>query len=180
MTHAAGNEAELEARKRRVRLVVFDFDGVLTDNTVLVATDGTESVRCWRSDGLGLRKLSELGLEMFVLSTETNPVVAVRCAKLGLPYRQGCEDKAAALAELAAARGLSLGEVAYVGNDINDLACLERVGLPVIVADAHPSVHGVARWRTAASGGRGAVREVCDELARVRNAPAPTGAAHAG
>ena len=112
MSHTPGEADELEAKKRRVRLVVFDFDGVFTDNTVLVASDGTESVRCWRSDGLGLRMLRELGLQLFVLSTETNPVVAVRCAKLELPCRQGCADKAAALAELAAARGLSLGDVA--------------------------------------------------------------------
>ncbi len=180
MNGLAGDGEDLEARKRRVRLVVFDFDGVFTDNTVLVASDGTESVRCWRSDGLGLRALRDHGVELFVLSTETNPVVSVRCAKLGLPCRQGCEDKAAALAELASARGFPLGDVAYVGNDINDLACLERVGLPVIVADAHPSVLGVARWRTAARGGRGAVREVCDELVRVRRAPDRTRVAHAG
>jgi 3-deoxy-D-manno-octulosonate 8-phosphate phosphatase (KDO 8-P phosphatase) len=169
---------DLSLRIRRVRLVVFDFDGVLTDNTVAVFADGTEAVTCWRGDGLGLSALKRLGLELFVLSTETNPVVSARCRKLAIPCRQGCEDKKVALAELAREKGVGLEQVAYVGNDINDLECLEAAGLPIVVADAHPSVRKAGRWRTRAPGGRGAVREICDRFA-LELTSAPRGSRHA-
>lgn len=147
---------------RRIRLIAFDFDGVFTDNMVYVSEDGAEAVRCFRGDGLGLQKLKRAGIEAIILSTEVNPVVAVRSRKLGLSYLQGCEDKRAALEAVAAERGLSLDQVAFVGNDINDLECLMAVGLPIVVADAIPEVVGYARHQTIARGGHGAVREVCD------------------
>jgi YrbI family 3-deoxy-D-manno-octulosonate 8-phosphate phosphatase len=99
---------------------------------------------------------------MFVLSTESNEIVGRRCEKLGLPFRQGLEDKARALLEVAKALGIGLETTVYVGNDINDLRCLQQVGLPVVVADAHPDVLAAARYQTQAAGGYGAVREVCD------------------
>lgn len=154
----------LAAAGRRVRFMVFDFDGVMTDNRVWVMEDGREAVACWRSDGIGLSALRAAGVECFVLSTERNPVVGARCRKLKLAFEQGCDDKPEALRRLVADRGLTMAEVAYMGNDVNDLECLEMVGLPIIVQDAHPSVRRAATWRTKASGGRGAVREVCDAL----------------
>ncbi len=162
MSPPAGVSAE---RLRGIRLVVLDFDGVLTDNTVYVSQDGVESVRCWRSDGLGLQKLAALGIQCVILSTETNPVVSMRAAKLRLPCRQGEADKGAALREIVAERQCALAETAYVGNDINDADCFRLVGLPVAVADAHPDVVPLAALRTRAPGGRGAVREFCDLLA---------------
>ncbi len=146
----------------RTRLVAFDFDGVFTDNAVWVMQDGTELVRCWRSDGLGLQQLGRLGLEVVVVSTETNPVVTARCRKLGLRCAQGCKDKLAALQTVAAEEQVPLECVAFVGNDVNDRECLQAVGLPMVVQDAHPDVLPLARWRTLAAGGHGAVREVCD------------------
>ncbi|HHH39527.1 MAG TPA: 3-deoxy-D-manno-octulosonate 8-phosphate phosphatase [Sedimenticola sp.] len=145
-----------------IRLVVFDFDGVFTDNMVYVLQDGSEAVRCSRLDGLGLEKLRRLGVEYTILSTETNPVVSARAAKLKTDCIQGCGDKPAALAALARERGIPLSAVAFVGNDINDLECLRRVGLPIVVRDAHPDVLPLARYRTLRKGGEGAVREVCD------------------
>jgi 3-deoxy-D-manno-octulosonate 8-phosphate phosphatase (KDO 8-P phosphatase) len=159
---------ELPARFARVRLVVFDFDGVFTDNTVYVSQDGTESVRCWRSDGLGLARLKAIGVETAIVSTETNPVVSARGRKLAMRCVQGCDDKLAAVRSLVAELGLTLPEVAFVGNDINDLACLGAVGLPIVVHDAHPDVNAVAAYRTSAPGGRGAVREVCDAIIAAR------------
>jgi len=153
---------------RAVRLVVFDFDGVFTDNTVYVSQDGIESVRCWRGDGLGITALKRLGIDTVIVSTETNPVVTARSRKLVMRCVQGCEDKLAAVHELAAELGLTLQQVAFVGNDINDLACLEAVGLPIVVQDAHPAVLKTAAYRTVAPGGRGAVREVCDLLVAAR------------
>jgi len=81
----------------KVRLIFFDFDGVFTDNTVYVSQDGVETVRCWRSDGLGLTRLRKVGVQAFIISTETNPVVSARAHKLKLPCKQGVEDKAAGI-----------------------------------------------------------------------------------
>jgi len=147
---------------RTIRLVAFDFDGVFTDNAVYVFQDGSEAVRCFRGDGIGLEKLRSLGVDVAIISTETNPVVSARAGKLGIPCVQGCKDKRAALDDMAREKGISLAEVAFVGNDINDLSCLTAVGLPVIVQDAHPEVIPYGRYRTTFPGGRGAVRELCD------------------
>jgi YrbI family 3-deoxy-D-manno-octulosonate 8-phosphate phosphatase len=157
--------AALAATLLRIRLVVFDFDGVFTDNTVYVSQDGTETVRCWRSDGLGLRRLERAGLEPLILSTEANPVVSARARKLAIACRQGLADKASALREEIDRRDLQPEQVAYLGNDVNDLECLQIVALPAAVADAHADVLEVVRYRTRAPGGFGAVREFCDLIA---------------
>jgi YrbI family 3-deoxy-D-manno-octulosonate 8-phosphate phosphatase len=157
--------AATRALLRRVRLVVFDFDGVFTDNAVWVGQDGTEMVRCWRSDGLGLSRLLQTGVQAMVLSTEENPVVAARCRKLKLRCEQGLADKEKRLMEIVREQKRPLVEVAYVGNDINDAGCLHRVGLPIVVADAHPAVARLGRLRTSRPGGYGAVREICDAIA---------------
>jgi 3-deoxy-D-manno-octulosonate 8-phosphate phosphatase (KDO 8-P phosphatase) len=135
---------------------------VFTDNTVYVSQSGQESVRCWRGDGLGLRKLERLGIRSVVLSTETNRVVSLRAKKLHIACVQGVDDKSLALTGLARRLAIPLSQVAYLGNDINDLGCLMAVGLPAVVHDAHPDVVPSARYRTKASGGFGAVREFCD------------------
>jgi 3-deoxy-D-manno-octulosonate 8-phosphate phosphatase (KDO 8-P phosphatase) len=147
---------------RSIRLVAFDFDGVFTDNMVYVFQDGSEAVRCFRGDGLGLRKLERAGIHTLIISTETNPVVTARSGKLGMRCIQSCEDKRATLEEIIQELDLSLDEVAFVGNDINDLPCLTSVGFPIVVSDAHADVVAHARYITKAPGGRGAVREVCD------------------
>lgn len=151
-----------------VRMVVFDFDGVFTDNTVWSDEHGGEWVRCWRGDGLGLSKLRGLGVATYVLSTEVHPVVSRRCAKLGIPVRQALATKHEALAEIAAEAGVPLADTAYVGNDINDAECLRLAGVPIVVADAHDDVLPLARYRTRTAGGFGAVREICDWIARSR------------
>lgn len=151
----------------RLDLVAFDFDGVMTDNAVLVGDDGRETVRCHRGDGWGLARLRDAGVAMMVLSTETNPVVAARCAKLKIPCHQGIGDKGAYLERFLAERSIDPAHVAFVGNDVNDLGCLRRVGFPVAVADSHPEVLAVARMVLTRRGGDGAVREFCD-LARGR------------
>lgn len=144
------------------RLVVFDFDGVFTDNMVYVFEDGTEAVRCSRSDGIGLRKLEKAGIKTVIISTEINSVVSVRSKKLGIRCIQGCKDKLAELVEILKEEDLTMEQVAFVGNDINDLPCLACVGLPIVVRDAHPDVIPYATYQTKALGGHGAVREICD------------------
>jgi len=152
----------------RVQLVVFDFDGVMTDNRVMVMQDGTEGVFCNRSDGLGIGLARDAGLEMMVLSKEENPVVSARCRKLKLQCLQGVDDKIGALTRVLRERGIDASRVVYVGNDVNDLACMNHVGIPVAVQDAYPQVLKVARWITRCNGGHGAVREVCDALVNAR------------
>jgi N-acylneuraminate cytidylyltransferase len=144
--------------------VVFDFDGVMSDNRVLVMQDGTEGAICNRSDGLGIGMLKAAGMPMLVLSKEQNPVVGARCRKLGLECHQGIDDKLTRLREILGERALAMRDVAYVGNDINDLACMREVGMPIAVADAYPQVLAVAKMVTAKAGGHGAVREVCEAL----------------
>ena len=147
---------------RKIRLIAFDFDGVFTDNMVYVFEDGSEAVRCFRSDGIGLQKLTKLGIETVIISTEANPVVSARAQKLKIRCFQNCEDKRETLENVAREFGISLNEVAFVGNDINDRSCLTCVGLPIVVQDAHPDVIPLAAYRTRAHGGHGAVREICD------------------
>lgn len=145
-----------------IRLVAFDFDGVFTDNTVIVSQDGVESVRCWRSDGIGLSRLRAAGVELLILSTEVNPVVTVRAAKLKTECRVGIEDKAATIADYCREKGIDPALAAFVGNDINDIPAFKTVGLPIAVSDDYPEIFSHVLYRTRAQGGKGAVREVCD------------------
>lgn len=146
----------------KVKLIVFDFDGVFTDNCVYVSQEGIESVSCWRSDGLGLSKVKAIGIPVWVVSTEKNPVVGERCKKLEIDCIQSCDDKLTSLGELVEQYKCTLNDVLYTGNDINDLQCLKAVGTPIVVADAHPDVIDFAKYITTSPGGRGAVREICD------------------
>ena len=151
---------------REIRLIAFDFDGVFTDNMVYVFEDGREAVRCSRGDGMGLQKLKRLGIETLIISTEQNPVVSARAQKLNIRCVQDCPDKRAELEKITQELGISLAQTAFVGNDINDRACLTCVGLPIVVQDAHPDVLPLARYRTQRPGGKGAVREICDLFER--------------
>jgi 3-deoxy-D-manno-octulosonate 8-phosphate phosphatase (KDO 8-P phosphatase) len=146
----------------RVRLVVFDFDGVFTDNSVYVSQDGSESVRCWRSDGLGLSRLKSIGVQALIISTEVNPVVAARATKLNLPYKQGVKDKSAEVVLTCDQLKIDPQLTMYVGNDINDIPAFQSVGIPVGVADAYPEIYPHILYQTKKTGGYGAVREICD------------------
>ena len=159
-------QPDLRRLASTIKLIAFDFDGVFTDNLVYVFEDGREAVRCCRSDGIGLERLAEAGITSVIISTEANPVVSARARKLRIQCVQNCRDKRATLEALATESGVALARVAFVGNDVNDLACLQAVGLPIVVRDAHPDVIPFAKLRTRARGGRGAVREVCDLFVR--------------
>ena len=161
-------DADLLRAAAAIRLLVLDFDGVMTDNRVLVDETGRESVCCSRGDGMGVSRVRAAGVEVMVISLEANPVVSARCRKLNVECVQDCKDKLSALRAMAATRGLSVDSIAFVGNDVNDLECLQWVGLPIVVADAEPAVLPHARLVTTRLGGRGAVREVCDMLEYAR------------
>lgn len=150
---------------QRPAALIMDFDGVFTDNRVQVDQDGRETVTCDRSDGLGLERLKRLGLPLLVLSKERNPVVAARCAKLKLEHQQALDDKLTFLRDWLSARGLSLTDTIYIGNDVNDLPCMEAVGCAVAPADAYPEAKAAARIILSRNGGQGALRELADMLA---------------
>lgn len=155
-------------RAARVRLLGIDFDGVMTDNMVYLFEDGRESVRCSRLEGYGLRRAAATGVHCFILSTEANPVVTQRANKLKIECIQNCPDKVEAFGVMLTKHGLTMEEAAFIGNDVNDLELLKRVGLPAIVADAHEDLDALKAFRTRRKGGDGAVRELCDAIAIVR------------
>ncbi len=146
----------------RVRLVVLDFDGTLTDDRVWVDETGREMVAAHRGDGFGIARLREAGVQVVILSRETNPVVAARAKKLRVPVFQSVTDKAQAMRALLEKYGVPAAETVFVGNDVNDLPAFAEAGWAVAVADAHPEVRRAADWVLSKPGGHGAVRELCD------------------
>ena len=156
-----------------IELVVFDFDGVFTDNRVWTNEHGEESVACWRGDALGLRRLEDVGVDHFVLSMEVNAAVGARAQKIRAACIQGVDDKPPVLRDEAARRGISLERTAYVGNDVNDAGCLEIVGLPVVPADAWPDVVPLAELVLERRGGHGCVREFCDAVWNAKRTSTP-------
>ncbi len=147
---------------KRIDLMVFDFDGVITDNRVWVDENGFERVAANRSDSLGIRLLREAGLEMMILSMEINKVVAARARKMGIPAMHGINDKVTTLKNLLIERNIPAENVIFVGNDTNDLDCFRLVGYAVAVGDALPEVKRAADLILTRNGGHGAVREICD------------------
>jgi N-acylneuraminate cytidylyltransferase len=145
-----------------VKLVVFDFDGVFTDNRVWVSEQGIEMVAANRGDGMGIALLQRAGVQALVLSTESNPVVAQRCQKMRLEVIQNVPDKALALQELFRQRGVDPSGTVYLGNDVNDVGCFPLVACAVVPADAHPQALRQADLVLSKPGGFGAVREFCD------------------
>lgn len=145
-------------------LLVYDFDGVMTDNRVLVDHLGGESVACTRADGLGVDIIRSLGLPQVILSTETNPVVRARAEKLKLPVLQGLADKKQALVDYCIAQGYALGRVLYAGNDVNDFEAMQMVGYAVCPVDAHPAIRSLASLVLSTRGGEGVIREIADRL----------------
>ncbi|MEH0635972.1 N-acylneuraminate cytidylyltransferase [Streptomyces bottropensis] len=140
--------------------VVLDFDGTQTDDRVLIDSEGREFVSVHRGDGLGIAALRRSGLEMLILSSEQNPVVAARARKLKLPVLHGIDRKDLALKQWCEEQGIAPERVLYVGNDVNDLPCFALVGWPVAVGSAHDVVRGAARAVTTVPGGEGAIREI--------------------
>lgn len=164
------DDPRFAAKAMDVKLLGIDFDGVMTDNTVYVFEDGREAVRCSRLEGYGLRRLLATGVTPIIVSTEANEVVGARARKLNIDCMQNVSDKVAAMETLLQRHGLDWREAAFIGNDVNDLDVLKRVGLAAIVADAHECVCSEGVFRTQRRGGDGAVRELCDAIAAVKEA----------
>ena len=150
--------------KMDVHLIAFDFDGVLTDNRVLVWENGQEAVFCSRSDGLAFEMLRHAQIPVLIISSETNQVVSARGAKLKVPVLQQVQNKAQALIQYCEEHRVRLERVMFVGNDLNDLPALSIVGFPACPADAHKQVVAHCKILLKTKGGAGVVREVAEEL----------------
>jgi len=153
---------EVSFGKESVRLIVYDFDGVMTNNHVLQFQDGTEGVLVNRADGWGVGQIEKMGIPQLILSTETNPVVAARGRKLNIEVIQSCGDKKTTLAGYCEKLKIDLSSVLYLGNDLNDLEVMRVVGFPVAPADAHPAVVALAKHVTRAKGGEGVIKELSE------------------
>jgi 3-deoxy-D-manno-octulosonate 8-phosphate phosphatase (KDO 8-P phosphatase) len=150
---------------KKAEIIFFDFDGVFTDNYVYVASDGAESVRCWRGDGIGLQKIRLLGIPFFIVSTEKNKVVSARAKKLGIPCYQNVADKLIVVKKILTEIGLHKEKAIFVGNDENDITALQYVGIPIIPKDAALSLlSDQAYIKCESDGGRGVVREICEAI----------------
>jgi len=161
-------DAVLE-RARRIRLLVLDVDGVLTDGRLFFSAAGEELKVFHVRDGSGLVAVQRAGITVAIISGRDSPAVTRRAAELGIRHvRQGVADKGAALDALRAELGMATEETACVGDDTPDLPMLRRAGLAIGVADAHPALLSVVHWVTPSNGGQGAVREACDLLLSAR------------
>ncbi len=144
-----------------IKLLVCDFDGVFTDNCVMVDENGKESVVCSRADGLGVEALKKNGIKVIVISKERNNIVKARCNKMGILSFCGVDDKLKILKKEMAKYSLKPDEVCYIGNDVNDIECIKYT-IGVAVSDAVEKIKKEAKFITKNKGGKGAVREVCD------------------
>lgn len=147
--------------------IVFDFDGVLTDNRVYVDTKGGETVVCNRADGLAFDAFHQMPVKVFILSSETNAVVRARADKLRVPVQHGLTDKKATLKDLCLKEKLDLARILFVGNDLNDLAAMKICGFTACPADSHPRVLEIARFPLRRKGGEGVAREILEDLLEI-------------
>ena len=155
---------KVKKKIQNVKTIIFDFDGVMTDNTVIVDQNGKESVTVSRADGLGIGILKKLGYTLLILSSEANSVVHVRANKLGIECIQGADNKGEILKDYAKKVEAQLNEIMYVGNDLNDIPAMEIVGLSVCPNDAHNCARKIADIVLKSRGGNGVVRELADIL----------------
>lgn len=143
---------------------IFDFDGVLTDNSVYVDEYGNESVRCSRADGLAFDVFHKLKKPVYIVSTEQNTVVEVRSKKLRARVLQGVSDKSQALTSIANEQGYQLKHLVYIGNDLNDYAAMDLCGLTVCPADSHHRIKERSDLVLKSSGGQGVARELLENF----------------
>jgi 3-deoxy-D-manno-octulosonate 8-phosphate phosphatase (KDO 8-P phosphatase) len=156
-------------RAARIRLLCLDVDGVLTDAGMYYGPDGEVLKKFNTRDGMGLARVRDAGVAVAIISGEDNAIVHARAAKLKIDeVFCGATDKRLAIEELCTRYQLDMSEVAFIGDDLNDLSALECVGLPCAVADAAEPVKAIAAYVTQKRGGDGAVRELCEFLVTAR------------
>ena len=150
----------VSSKLNKLKLLAYDFDGVMTDNTVFIDQKGNESVRVNRSDGLAISKIKALDIEQIIISTEKNKLVAVRSKKLGLNCFFGVNDKKQTLIEYCKQKKISISSVGFVGNDINDLDVMSSCGVSICPVDAYDAIKKISDYCLTTKGGKGVVREI--------------------
>lgn len=158
---------DLEKRLKKIKVIIYDFDGVMTDNRVLVDQNGIESVMVHRGDGYGVGRIRNLGIYQMILSTEPNPVVARRAEKLKLDVIHGVQKKEEILRQWAEEKGYAQEEMLYIGNDLNDQEAMKLAGIIGAPADAEPEILEIADWISSKNGGYGVIRDLCRILEAV-------------
>jgi len=168
------SQTDVIERAKRVRLVIFDVDGVLTDGSLFLGDDGQEYKAFHSRDGHGMTMLRQSGVTLAIITGRRSEVVRIRMESLGIAHvYQGYRDKLPAYRDIKETLGLDDEAVAYVGDDVVDLPVMRQVGLAIAVADAHPLVVAHCHWQTQAPGGRGAGREVCELIMRAQGTLEP-------
>jgi 3-deoxy-D-manno-octulosonate 8-phosphate phosphatase (KDO 8-P phosphatase) len=150
--------------KHKIDLFVYDFDGVMTDNRVLLSEEGLESVYVNRGDGLAISIFKKMGFNQVIISTESNQVVERRGKKLDIPTFFSVDNKSEFLISYAKSLNIELKNCAYIGNDINDLEAMKLVGHKFCPADASNEIKQISSYVTSARGGYGVIREVLEIL----------------
>ncbi|AGY50141.1 hypothetical protein MMALV_05367 [Candidatus Methanomethylophilus alvi Mx1201] len=151
-----------------VELLIYDCDGVLTNNKVIVDECGKEYVVFSRADGYGISRIHEMGIKQVVISTESNPVVIQRCNKLKLAVLNNVSDKSIAVKEYCKSLDIDLKNVMFVGNDLNDLNAMNIVGYRGCPADAEPEVLSECNWISLKNGGDGVIRDLYRNICESR------------
>lgn len=165
---------DILARAARIKLVVFDVDGVLTDGSLYLCDDGQEIKAFHSRDGHGMKMLQRTGVPIAIITGRTSQVVTHRMASLGIEHvYQGRLEKLPAFDELIVKLGVSADEVAYMGDDVVDLPIMTRVGFAAAVQDAHELVKKHAHWHAPSAGGRGAARDLCELIMEAQGTLAP-------
>lgn len=143
-----------------IECIFYDFDGVMTDNRVLVDQNGTESVFVNRSDGYAISQLKKLGINQVIVSTETNEVVKRRAEKLKIEVINGISDKGSVILKYCKTKGYDLKKTIFMGNDLNDITAMNVVGIKAAPADAEEEILAIADWIAQKKGGEGVIREL--------------------
>ena len=147
-----------------IQLFVYDFDGVMTDNKVIVDENGKEAVVCNRSDGLAVQLIREMGIGQLIISTERNEVVKRRAEKLKLEVVNNVSDKRYCLQEYCQKHAIDMQTVLFIGNDLNDKEVMEACGYSVCPSDSAPEIKEIATFITICKGGEGVIRELYTKL----------------
>ncbi len=156
-------------RAKRIKVIIFDVDGVMTDGSLMIGDDGQEYKSFHSLDGLGMKLLKASGVEMAIITGRTSNVVTKRAETTGIAhFYQGVEDKLEAFEDLVRKMNVSPEECAFMGDDVVDLPPMRRAGLAIAVPSATPLVKEYAHYTTQAQAGRGAVREACELLMKAQ------------
>jgi 3-deoxy-D-manno-octulosonate 8-phosphate phosphatase (KDO 8-P phosphatase) len=157
------SDLELKAIASKIKLMVFDVDGVLTDGTLIFDEKGTEYKKFNVYDGQGIELLHKAGIIPAIITKRNNPTITNRAKTLGIKeLKMGSKNKIQALEEIRKKYGFSYEEISYMGDDLPDICVLEKVGLPSCPKNAIEEVKQIAKFKTLKEGGKGAVRELCE------------------